>query len=215
MDLEFGFPYVFLIQVAIGALIHFVASCPKMCPRNSNLALWRNCLQPNPAAWSGWPMKSEKIMWKSCENHVKINEHHMKLGRSCHKARAAIPTHSHHWQVEPGGEFLVCLARACEALPLQSLKSLADLEHWTSGAQDFNRFQIRTIRTIRIQVFRGFAKELKIFFASFKGHSLRARSFAWQLKVIIFQAAAGKQWQTACNQHAKMPRLRCRTSKIL
>jgi len=25
----------------------------------------------------------------------------------------------------------VCLARACEALPLQSLKSLADLEHWT------------------------------------------------------------------------------------
>ncbi|CAL1153555.1 unnamed protein product [Cladocopium goreaui] len=34
-------------------------------------------------------------------------------------------------EVEPGGEFLVCLARACEALPLQSLKSLADLEHWT------------------------------------------------------------------------------------
>ena len=51
-------------------------------------------------------------------------------------------------QVEPGGEFLVCLARACEAMPLQSLRALGDLEHWT---QELPRIDFRTIR---IQVFR-------------------------------------------------------------
>ena len=109
--------------------------------------------------------------------------------------------------MEPGGEFLVCLARACEAMPVQSPRALGDLEHWT---QELPRIDFRTIR---IQVFRQKLaveqveglRNVGIFLAFCTAHFLCAvRSFARQLQVTVFQVAAGKQWQTACNQHAKI-----------
>ena len=62
----------------------------------------------------------------------------------------------------------MCLARACEALPLQSLKSLADLEHWTQEP----RISDQNHSDHSDPGFQGIGKgpkELKIFFASFKG----------------------------------------------